>query len=87
MIDLITSIRNWRNKLRSEQWSQKLRQINDTFQVKELDGTIYLMCDGVPYKEINKYASAEEITRLLSEARSASMKYHECKANGSVKEI
>lgn len=87
MIDLIAPIRNWRNRLRSKQWTQKLRQIKDTFQVKELNGTIYLMCEDVPYKEISKTASVEEITKLLSEARSTARRYHESKGNGSLEEI
>ena len=60
---LVTLIKKWRNRRRKTQWSNKLREIKDSFQVKELNGTLYLMCQGVPYKEVPHLLSAEEICR------------------------
>lgn len=57
---LATLIKKWRNRRRKTQWSKKLWEIKDSFQVKELNGTLYLMCQGVPYKEVPHLLSAEE---------------------------
>lgn len=72
---LVTLIKKWRNRRRKTQWSNKLREIKGSFQVKELNGTLYLMCQGVPYKEVPQISSAVEITALLDEARGAMKHY------------
>lgn len=72
---LVNLIKKWRNRRRQNEWSNKLQEIKDSFQVKELNGTLYLMCQGVPYKEVPQISSAEEITALLEEARSAMKHY------------
>lgn len=72
---LVNLIKRWRNRRRKTEWSNKLREIKDSFQVKELNGTLYLMCQGVPYKEVPHLLSAEEITALLEEARGAMKHY------------
>lgn len=76
---LVTAIKNWRNRRRQAQWSMKLQEIKSSFQVKELDGTIYLMCQGVPYKQIPHEATATTITTLLNEARASMRAYYEGK--------
>lgn len=50
MKDLVTILKNWRIRRRQNEWSNKLKEIQDSFQVKELNGSLYLMCQGVPYK-------------------------------------
>lgn len=77
MTDLVTVLKNWRNRRRQNEWSNKLKEIKDSFQVKELNGTIYLMCQGVPYKQVPNNATASEITTLLNEARSSMRAYLE----------
>lgn len=72
---LVNLIKRWRNRRRKTEWSNKLREIKYSFQVKELNGTLYLMCRGVPYKEVPHLLSAEEITALLEEARGAMKHY------------
>ena len=72
---LVNLIKRWRNLRRKTEWSNKLREIKDSFQVKELNGTLYLMCQGVPYNEVPHLLSAEEITALLEEARGAMKHY------------
>lgn len=72
---LVNLIKRWRNRRRKTEWSNKLREIKDSFQVKELNGTLYLMCQGVPYKEVPQISSAVEITALLEEARGAMKHY------------
>lgn len=72
---LVNLIKRWRNLRRKTEWSNKLREIKDSFQVKELNGTLYLMCQGVPYKEVPQISSAVEITALLEEARGAMKHY------------
>lgn len=72
---LVNLIKRWRNLRRKTEWSNKLREIKYSFQVKELNGTLYLMCQGVPYKEVPPLLSAEEITALLEEARGAMKHY------------
>ena len=48
MKDLVTILKNWRIRRRQNEWSNKLKEIQDSFQVKELNGSLYLMCQGVP---------------------------------------
>lgn len=72
---LVNLIKRWRNLRRKTEWSNKLREIKYSFQVKELNGTLYLMCQGVPYNEVPHLLSAEEITALLEEARGAMKHY------------
>lgn len=84
---LVTLIKKWRNRRRKTQWSNKLREIKDSFQVKELNGTLYLMCQGVPYKEVPQISSAVEITALLDEARAAMKHYLTSKDDEPSEEI
>lgn len=79
---LVNLIKKWRNRRRKTEWSNKLREIKDSFQVKELNGTLYLMCQGVPYKQVSELASATEITSMLGEARGAMRTYLESKNDG-----
>lgn len=82
MKDLVTILKNWRIRLRQNEWSNKLKEIQDSFQVKELNGSLYLMCQGVPYKQVSELASATEITSMLGEARGAMRTYLESKNDG-----
>lgn len=84
---LVNLIKRWRNRRRKTEWSNKLREIKDSFQVKELNGTLYLMCQGVPYKEVPQISSAIEITALLEEARGAMKHYLSSKDYESIEEI
>lgn len=84
---LVTLIKKWRNRRRKTQWSNKLREIKDSFQVKELNGTLYLMCQEVPYKEVPQISSAVEITALLDEARAAMKHYLTSKDDEPSEEI
>lgn len=72
---LVNLIKRWRNSRRKSEWNNKLREIQDSFQVKELNGTLYLMCQGVPYREVPQISSAVEITAQLDEARAAMKHY------------
>ena len=83
---LVNLIKNWRNRCRQNEWSNKLQEIKDSFQVNELNGTLYLMCQGVPYKEVPQISSAEEITALLDEARVAMRHHLESKIYGEIEE-
>lgn len=82
MKDLVTILKNWRIRRRQNEWSNKLKEIQDSFQVKELNGSLYLMCQGVPYKQVAELASATEITSMLGEARGAMRTYLESKNDG-----
>lgn len=79
MKGLVTLVKDWRNRRRQYERNNRLKEIQDSFQVKELNGTLYLMCQGVPYKQVNEIASAVEITASLNEARMAMSSYLESK--------
>ena len=38
---LVNLFKRWRNSRRKSEWNNKLREIQDSFQVKELNGTLY----------------------------------------------
>ena len=84
---LVNLIKKLRNRRRKTEWSNKLREIKYSFQVKELNGTLYLMCQGVPYKEVPQISSAVEITALLDEARAAMKHYLASKDDEPTEEI
>lgn len=87
MIVLVNLIKKWRNRRRKAEWSNKLQEIKDSFQVKELNGALYLMCQGIAYKEVPQISSAVEITALLEEARCAMKRYLTSKDYESTEEI
>lgn len=83
MKGLVTSIKNWRNRRRQNALSNKLREIEKTFQVEERNGILYLMCDGVPYKALSQMLTAGEITELLSDARASMRNYFDIRNDGT----
>lgn len=87
MKGLITIVREWRSRRSQKEWRNKLQMIHNTFQVEELNGILYLMCDGVPYKQIDSNASATEITVLLGESRNAMRVYQKSKNDVIVEEV
>lgn len=84
MKDLVTLFKNWRNSRRQKALSNKLKEIRNTFEVKERKGMLFLMCDGIPYKIIHNGLSAGEINDLLLEARMSMRIYFGFKADGTI---
>lgn len=75
MKDLITIFQDWRNRCRQKAEETRMRQVRDSFQVRELNGTLYLMCQGVPYASVDATETADGIVARLSEARGVMGRY------------
>lgn len=86
MKDLITLVKRLRNRQRQSEWRKKLRAIHESFNVEELNGILYLMCNDVPYKEVPESSSAIEITSMLNEARAAMTRYETSKDHEHIEE-
>ena len=84
MKNLVTIIKAYRIRRQKAKVLQHLAEIRSSFQVKEHNGVLYLMCQGVPYKSIPAHASANEITTLLDEARQAMCDYAKSQPNDKV---
>lgn len=69
----------WREQRRAKLRAQRQCEIKRTFQVTELNGSLYLTCNGIPYKEVANGETSKQITDRLNDARNAMRSYMESK--------
>lgn len=86
--DLMTLLSNWNKRCKAKARISQIEQVRDSFQVKEKCGTLYLMCQGVPYKKISADLTATQIVSLIDESRATMLSYlDEKQQNSSIDSI
>lgn len=54
---------------------QQVDMVVRRFNLKEVNGEIFLMCQGVPYKRVAPGTTAKEILSMLDDARLSALEY------------
>ncbi len=54
---------------------KELSYINSQFQVTEMNGSMYLTCNDVPFHKLDYGISVSEVISKLNEARSSAIEY------------
>lgn len=74
----------WRQEKQEATERQNLEYLSSRFQVKERNGNLYLISDGMPFKKLNPHTSANEICTLLQEARQTAIEYNSSPFAGTI---
>lgn len=68
-------LQGWRESRRKKAKAERQHEIRRTFQVTELNGSLYLTCNGIPYKQVERDETSSEIIYRLNDARNALRSY------------
>lgn len=60
---------------------KELSYINSQFQVTEMNGSMYLTCNDVPFRKLDYSISVREVISKLNEARSSAIEYRKSGLN------
>lgn len=60
---------------------KELSYINSQFQVTEMNGSMYLTCNDVPFHKLDYSISVREVISKLNEARSSAIEYRKSGLN------
>ncbi len=69
---LLSSFRSTRKENNER---KELSYINSQFQVTEMNGSMYLTCNDVPFHKLDYGISVSEVISKLNEARSSAIEY------------
>lgn len=79
--NIIHSFRRWKTQRKKSQEYDEVDQLVSRFQVKENNGHLYLMCDGIPYEKLQPNLTAQEISQRISLARHSAYDYKRNRTN------
>lgn len=71
------SLRRWRDERDEATDIMEKDNLASQFQIKELNGELYLTCDGTPYQVLAPDLKAEEIVARIREARLDALHHRE----------
>lgn len=74
---IIHTIRKWREERTEASSIQEKDELVSQFCVKELNGRLYLMCQGIPFQLLPPELTADEIAKRITEARMVALHYRE----------
>lgn len=60
---------------------KELSYINSQFQVTEMNGSMYLTCNDVPFHKLDYSISVRDVISKLNEARSSAIEYRKSGLN------
>lgn len=60
---------------------KELSYINSQFQVTEMNGSMYLTCNDVPFHKLDYGTSVSDVIAKLNEARSSAIEYRKSGQN------
>lgn len=60
---------------------KELSYINSQFQVTEMNGSMYLTCNDVPFHKLDYGTSVSDVIAKLNEARSSAIEYRKSGKN------
>lgn len=62
-------IKQWWEQSKAKNESEKVSQLRDSFYLKEKNGSVWIMHDGVAVFKVPSFASSEETVAYLEESR------------------
>lgn len=68
-------IKQWWEQSKAKNESEKVSQLRDSFYLKEKNGSVWIMHDGVAVNQLPPFASTEEIVVILEETRACAVEY------------
>lgn len=66
---MINYIKQWWEQSKAKSLSNQILEIRDSFYLKEKDGSVWIMHDGVAVFKVPSFASSEETVAYLEESR------------------
>ena len=73
---LIQAYQRFRRHQRANETLKETDVIVSGFKVVELNGNLYLTCNGTPFELLSPHLTTQEIKSKLETARSAALHYH-----------
>lgn len=70
-----TLLSSFRSTRKENNERKELSYINSQFQVTEMNGSMYLTCNDVPFHKLDYGISVSEVISKLNEARSSAIEY------------
>lgn len=68
-------ITQWWKQTKAKDRAYKVLKIRDSFYLKEKDGSVWILHDGVAVNQLPPFASTEEIVAILEETRTCAVEY------------
>lgn len=66
---------SWNSSRKTQQDCQAEDEMASRFQVNEMNGELYLTCNGTPYQHLPPELTAKEIVDRLTDARLSALRY------------
>lgn len=70
-----TLLSSFRSTRKENNERKELSYINSQFQVTEMNGSMYLTCNDIPFHKLDYGISVSEVISKLNEARSSAIEY------------